>query len=124
MKLEFFFSFLIVALLAFPGVNGCSSASEVSTVDQVVKEIVRRANANDTQYIEALLDHPYKNQAAYVIEMIKRSDMLSNYKQRLKPLSDTTARLDYHYLEKGCYFQIDLTRQNANWKVSRIWLCK
>lgn len=116
--------FLFVALLTLPITNACRESANSGSIDQVVREIVDRANSNDTQYFERVLDKPYKGQEEKLIGMIKRSEMLTNYKERLEMRSDVTARLNYHYLEKGCHFQVDLARENGTWIIKRIWFCR
>jgi hypothetical protein len=87
-------------------------------------EIAAKASAGDSKYFESLMDEPYKGQSEKLIEQVKRSEIQANYKQRFRQLSPTAGRLDYHYLEKACHFQIDLAQENGNWKVTRIWFCR
>jgi len=108
---------------------GCSatSPSAVESTDSLkatVQELSAKANAGDQKYFEALLDESYKTKAAGLIEMIKRSEIEQNYKQRFTERPDGTGRLDYHYLEKGCHFQVDLKKTDEQWKVTRIWFCR
>ena len=98
--------------------------TEKGHLRQLVGAIVRRANNNETQHFEALLDTSYKGQSSKLIEMIKESEMLSNYGERFRKLSDSTARLNYHDITKGCYFQIDVAKEDSKWKVTRIWFCR
>lgn len=108
---------------------GCSaiSPSAVQSTDPLnatVQELATKANAGDQEYFKALLDDSYKTQAARLIEMIKRSEIKQNYKQRFTERPDGTGRLNYHYLEKGCHFQVDLKKTDTKWKVTRIWFCR
>ncbi len=93
------------------------------TVDQMVAEIVKHATADDTDFFVAYLDAPYKEKANQLIQQIKASGMADNYKSRLE-VSETKARLNYHYLERGCHFQIDLMNQDGAWLIQRVWFCK
>jgi hypothetical protein len=117
---------LLILVLALAGCRPAQhpNAQPTDSLSQLVTEIVRKANAGDTQYFEALLDEPYKGQSAELIEMIKRSEMELNFRQRFEEKSDTTGRLNYHFLEKGCHFQIDLVLDGGTWTVDRIWFCR
>lgn len=89
-----------------------------------VQELVDKANAGDQEYFKALLDESYRTQVARLIEMIKRSEIKQNHKKRFKTQPDGTGRLNYHYLEKGCHFQVDLKKTDGKWEVTRIWFCR
>ena len=56
--------------------------------------------------------------------MVQRSGMLTNYTERLHASSATAARLDYHYPEKGCHFQVTLAKQGTAWHVTGLGLCR
>ena len=103
---------------------GCSSSANTATVDGIVGEIVKHAQAGDTGFFAKYLDSSYKGQEKKIVQQIKASGMADNYKTRLEDVSDTKARLNYHYLEKGCHFQIDLEKQNGYWTIKRIWFCR
>ena len=94
------------------------------TIDDLVSKIVTRAKSNDVEFFNKLLDGPYKGQEKKLIEMILRSGMASNYRERLRDKTPSETRLNYHCLGKGCSFQVDLIKQENNWSVKRIWFCK
>lgn len=56
--------------------------------------------------------------------MIGKSGMPENYRDRLEQRSDNAAHLNYHDLECGCHFQVDLKKQDGAWRVDRVWLCR
>ncbi|MHC4648456.1 MAG: serpin family protein [Planctomycetota bacterium] len=95
-----------------------------NTIDDLVSEIVARAECHDIEFFNKLLDRPYKGQEQKLIEMILRSAMSNNFKEKLEHKNQTQARLNYHYLEKGCNFQVDLVKEADSWSVKRIWFCK
>jgi hypothetical protein len=111
------FSFLLLLV-------GCGQAAKTATVDEMVGEIVKHATADDTAFFAEYLDASYKGQEKQLIQQIKASGMSDNYKSRLEGVSETKARLNYHFLEKGCHFQIDLVRQDGVWTIKRIWFCR
>ena len=118
-------SILVIVVSFIAGVIvGCDTESRARSIDDLVKMVTDRAEAGDTQFFESLLDKPYKGKSPQLIEMIKRSGMLTNFKQRLTKQPDGTGRLNYHYLEKGCYFQIDLLEHDGVWRITRIWFCR
>jgi len=103
------------------------------SIDELVIEIVAQAKANNQELFRKTLktlDVEYKDHKQKLIEMILRSDMESNYKQRIKYISSSEARLNYHYLEKGCHFQIELEKEkdwkerSSWWTVKRIYFCR
>ena len=112
---------LLISLLL--ALTSCTQAAKMVTVDQMVAEIVKHATADDTDFFVAYLDAPYKEKANQLIQQIKASGMADNYKSRLE-VSETKARLNYHYLERGCHFQIDLMNQDGAWLIQRVWFCK
>jgi hypothetical protein len=59
-----------------------------------------------------------------LVEQIKRSGMAENYRSRLEGVSETKARLNYHYLERGCHFQIELEKRDGSWAMKRVWFCR
>ncbi len=111
----------IVSLVLLLG--GCRQAAKSLTVDEMVAEIVQHAMADDTAFFAKYLDAPYKGQAKQLIQQIQASGMADNYQSRLE-ITDAKARLNYHYLEKGCHFQIDLERHDGNWTIQRMWFCR
>lgn len=113
--------FLVIGLLFM--LVACSQAPRIASIDDMVGEIVKRAKADDTAFFAKYVDPSIKGQERKLIEQIKASGMMDNYKSRLE-VSDSKARLNFHYLEKGCHFQIDLEKQNGSWLITRIWFCR
>lgn len=110
----------------------------IKSIDKLVTEIVVRAKADDKEtfgkYLVAHRDGDLpgdyekraEKQSQKLIEMVLRSDMENNYKQRLEHISSSNARLNYHYLEKGCHFQIELEKieEYGTWHIKNIWFCR
>jgi hypothetical protein len=94
------------------------------SVGEIVTNMVQHAQTGDTNYFIAVLDSSATGKASQLIGMIQRSGMLTNYPSRLESQSPAEVRLNYHYLERGCHFQIDLQKQDTVWKVTRIWFCR
>ncbi len=67
---------------------------------------------------------PARRQESNLVAMIRRSGMSTNYVSRCSLNTNGTGRLDYHDLERGCHFQIDLAKTNDTWAVKRIWFCR
>ena len=42
----------------------------------------------------------------------------------LQAVSEKEVRLNYHYLERGCHFQIAIVWQNGSWVIKGIWPCR
>jgi hypothetical protein len=103
---------------------GCSTTARAATKDDIVAEIVKHAEAGDKEFFARYLDAPYKGQENQLVQQIKSSGMADNYKDHMKEVSETAARLDYHYLEKSCHFQIDLEKKDGSWSIRRIWFCR
>ncbi len=103
---------------------GCSPSVKAATIDDVVREIVKHAAAGDTEFFAQYMDPSYKGQERRIVEQIKASGMAENYKNRVEYVSEMTARLNYHYLEKGCHFQVDIEKQNGSWIIRKIWFCR
>lgn len=112
---------LIFSLLLL---GGCAPAAKTSTADEMVAVIVKHATTDDTAFFAQYMDASYKGQEKKLIGQIKASGMADNYRNRLEGVSETKARLNYHYLEKGCHFQIDLEKQDESWTITRIWFCR
>ena len=93
-------------------------------VGPLVREIVTRAKKGDTAYFAPLMDQACKGQETNLVAMIQRSGMSTNYATRCRLETNGTGRLDYHYLEQGCHFQIDLAKTNNTWTIKRIWFCR
>jgi 5-formaminoimidazole-4-carboxamide-1-beta-D-ribofuranosyl 5'-monophosphate synthetase len=103
---------------------GCSHAAKTATVDEMVGVIIKHADDGDKGFFSQYMDTEFKGHADKLIVMIKASGMADNYKTRLVDVSDAKARLNYHYLEKGCHFQINLERHDGSWIIRRIWFCR
>ena len=93
---------------------GCSRTAQTDlagqSVGDIVTNMVQHAKAGDTNYFAPVLDPSSAAQPSQLLAMIQRSGMLTNYSSRLQSESPTFARLNYHYLERGCHFQVDLRR--------------
>jgi len=132
-------AFAIVGVFAQPGEN--------SQIAALVKEIVNKAKAGDAAYFAPKIKGYYKeaetnlvdmsSQAARgrrplyrpgsetnLVDMILRSGMETNYTARCFFTTNGTGRLNYHYPEKKCHFQIDLVKTNDTWTINRIWFCR
>ena len=103
---------------------GCNSSPKTDTIDGIVGEIIKHATAADTAFFAQYMDASAKSQAPQILKQIIASGMTTNYTNRLETVSETKARLNYHYIEKGCHFQIDLERQDGSWVIRRIWFCR
>jgi|ERR1043166_55292 hypothetical protein len=104
--------------------GGCGQTAKTATVDRMVGEIVKRATTDEAAFFTEYLDTSYKGQKKQLIQQIKASGMADNYQSRLEGVSETKAHLNYHFLEKGCHFQIDLVKQDDAWTIKRIWFCR
>lgn len=90
----------------------------------LVKEIVEKAEASDATYFTPMMDPHYAGKETNLVVMIRRSGMMTNYAERCTLSTNGTGRLNYHFLERGCHFQIDLLKSNDTWRVQRIWFCR
>ncbi len=104
------------AVLAAPNVT-----NEVATL---VTEIVTRAEKGDAAYFAPKMDPNYRGKETNLVAMIQRSGMATNYLGRCTVNTNGTGNLNYHYLERGCNFQIDLVKTNETWTIRRIWFCR
>jgi len=104
------------AVLAAPAVT--------NEVGALVGKMVTRAQKGDTAYFAPLMDPHYKGKETNLVEMIQRSGMATDYVGRCTLHTNGTGRLNYHYLERGCHFQIDLAKTNQTWTIKRIWFCR
>ena len=114
----------IVAIFA---ISACLAAAVPIATNQVgilVTDIVTKADAGDTAYFAAHMGPHYLGQETNLVEMIKRSGMATNYTERLTLNTNGTGRLNYHYLERGCHFQIDITMTNDSWTIRQILFCR
>lgn len=115
---------IVIVMLTGCSVSTPSIVQPSDSLGTAVQQLVTKADADDQKYFKAFLDESYKNQSAKLVTMIKRGEINLNYKQRFTKRLDGTGRLDYHYLEKGCHFQIDLRQKDGAWEVTRIWFCR
>ena len=135
----------IVAALTIVGVF--AQPGETTQVAGLITEIVNKAKAGDAAYfapkIEGYSAGAESNLVALagrdsrgrrpsyrpgaesnLVEMILRSGMATNYPARCLFTTNGTGRLDYHFLEQKCHFQIDLVKTNETWTINRIWFCR
>jgi hypothetical protein len=101
---------------------GCRKSSDgltAPTIAELATNIVRLAQTQGTA-LESVMEDSQREQ---LLEMIRRSGMLTNYATRLQESQDE-AQLDYHELTRNLHFQIDLKRDGRMWKVDRIWVCR
>jgi hypothetical protein len=99
-------------------------AGEATQIYPLVTNIVVHATAGDAAFFAPLLDEHYRGRETNLVKMIRSSGMQTNYTERCAITTNGTGRLDYHYLELGCNFQIDLVQTNGTWNISRIWFCR
>jgi len=114
---------LLMACMGAPMI-GCRPSPKAETIDGLVGEITKHASADDTAFFAQYMDASAKSQAPQILKQIKASGMTTNSTNRLETVSETKARLNYHYIEKGCHFQVDLEKQDGFWVIRRIWLCR
>jgi hypothetical protein len=105
--------------LAMLGCRKSSDGLTAPTIGELATNIVRLAQTQGTP-LESVMEDSQREQ---LLEMIRRSGMLTNYTSRLQESQDE-AQLDYHELTQKLHFQIDLKRDGRMWKVDRIWLCR
>jgi hypothetical protein len=115
---------VLLTVCVVASVVGCSSSPKKETIDGLVTEIGKHAAADDTAFFAHYMDASAKGQAPQMLKQIKASDMASNFTNRLETISDTKSRLNYHYLERGCHFQVDLEKQDGLWVIRRMWFCR
>jgi hypothetical protein len=107
---------VICAALATP--------SATNGIAALVTTIVAKADKGDAAYFAPHMDSHYRGRETDLVAMIRRSGMATNYVRRCTLNANGTGRLDYHYLERGCHFQIDLSKTNDTWRIKRIWFCR
>ncbi|MCF7669151.1 MAG: hypothetical protein K9N48_05180 [Verrucomicrobia bacterium] len=90
---------------------------------EIVNTIVSNAEKGKKDQFLPYLEENDKSRVGELIEMIKRSDMTDNYKERMQPVSRNRVNLNYHYPKKNCYFQIEVKRESKDdeWKILKIW---
>ncbi len=117
-----------LACVALTCLSGCNLATRNTltgqTVGDVVTNIVKFAQAGSTAPFMPMFEPHDDLSALKLLGMIQRSGMLTNYASRIESCPEGRARLDYHYLERGCFFQVDLQRDGDRWRVTRIFLCR
>ncbi|MBN1475492.1 hypothetical protein JXA47_01940 [Candidatus Sumerlaeota bacterium] len=92
----------------------------------VVQMIADQAEAGNTGYFAQLLEAPegMDDAVAQLIAQIVSSEIAETYRDHISERSDSACHLDYHWLERGCHFQVDLSRSGYHWFVERIWFCR
>ena len=115
----------ITACILFLGTCAVLAAPAVTNeIAALVTEIVTRAEEGDAAYFAPHMDPNYKGRETNLVTMIQRSGMATNYVGRCALNTNGTGRLNYHYLEQGCHFQIDIAKTNEMWTITRIWFCR
>jgi hypothetical protein len=114
----------MTCLLALVACAILAVSAATNELDALVREIVTRAEKGDTTYFAPLMAPHYRGQETNLIAMIRHSGMATNYADRSTLNTNGTGRLNYHYLERGCHFQIDLSKSNETWTIKRIWFCR
>ena len=108
--------------------SGCRAESaEISgeSIGALVTNLVKQADASETALLASVLQPGDKvTEVSSLMPMIQRSGMLTNYLERLEQHSTTNARLNYHWLERHCHFQVELANTGALWRVTRIGYCR
>ena len=115
----------IILLVLILGTSAVRAAPNVThEVAALVTEIVTRAEKGDAAYFAPNMDPNYLGKETNLVAMIQRSGMATNYAGRCTINTNGTGNLNYHYLERGCNFQIDLVKTNGTWTLKRIWFCR
>jgi hypothetical protein len=99
-------------------------ALDATGLEELVAAIVNRARANDVSFFETHLRLSSKDKAGELVAMVLRSGMLDNFRYQIEPVSPRSVRLDYHYLERGCHFQIELRLTQNGWDISGMEFCR
>jgi hypothetical protein len=111
--------FACCAAVATLGCRRSSAGLSAPTIGELATNIVRLAEAERTPLDSVMAE----SERTKLLEMIRRSGMLTNYPARLQE-SRNKARLDYHERTLKLHFQIDLEKDGQTWIVKRIWLCR
>jgi hypothetical protein len=94
-------------------------------LEEAVQRIAERAEEGNTDFFAPLLGDPATAESVMqMIEQIRISEIAETYRDHISERSSSACHLDYHWLERGCHFQVDLVRGSAEWHVERIWLCR
>jgi len=101
-----------------------AASGGANEVAALITQIVTRAEKGDAAYFAPYMDKNDTGQETYLVAMIQRSGMATNYMSRCTVNTNGTGNLNYHYLERGCHFQIDLAKTNETWTIKRIWFCR
>jgi hypothetical protein len=115
---------IVILMLTGCSATAPSPAQPDDSLGAVVQQLVAKAEAGDLKYFTSLLGKAHGDQSPVLVDMIRRSDISENYKQRFSTRPDGSGRLNYHYLEKGCHFQVDLRKNDVGWETTRIWFCR
>ena len=115
---------IIIFMLALSACVLLAAPTVTNEVATLVAEIVTKADHGDASFFAPHMDPHYKGRETNLVQMIQRSGMATNYVDRCTLNTNGTGRLNYHYLERGCHFQIDLAKTNTTWTIKRIWFCR
>ena len=105
-------------------VGGCSRGFQAHSVAELCQEVAARADAEDELFFQAYMSEAERSEVGSLIGMVKRSKIAFSYTERLHEERDGSFRLDYHWLEQGCSFQIEGTQSDGTWRLCRIWFCR
>ena len=96
----------------------------VDSLAALAAELVAKANAGDSLYFQNLMGGADKEQAAKLMEMIKKSGMETNCRERFTEDPVGIGHLNYHDLERGCHFQMKLSPTEGRWAVDKVSFCR
>ena len=74
--------------------------------------------------LKSYIDESDKDKTIEISLMIKKSNLPETYEKHIEKIDETLYRLNYHQLDKGLHFQVDIKNIDDKYFIKRIWLCR
>jgi hypothetical protein len=114
---------VVVSLLAAAG-GQPQGTFEGRTIPELATNIFHHAQQGDRQMFKSALQSTAPDAETNLMNMVLRSDILTNSSAHIEGMSKTSARLNYHDDQRQCHFQVLLDRTAEGWRVANIVFCR
>lgn len=117
--------FVIIVILIF-NCNSVIAENPIgfNNISELVSYLYRLPDMHVLDELKSYIDEPYKDKTVEISLMIKKSNLPKTYEEHIEKIDETLYGLNYHQLDKGLHFQVDIENIEDKYFIKRIWLCR
>ena len=100
-----------------------SKENELEIIKVLIEKINKNIYTSEITCLADYLDELYKDKLNFVVDMIKKSNIIDTWKNVIK-IDKGKAYLNYYNPEEGYNYQINLYKIEETWKIENIQILR